>query len=358
MTTEPEVFVRVEDGVGRLTLNRPAALHALTIGMVHEMTRALLVWQDDPAIKLVMLDHSTGRGFCAGGDVRYLYDSMKAGDGKAIRFFHDEYQLDHLLFAYRKPTVVFMDGLVMGGGSGIAMPCRYRIATERTAFAMPETGIGLFPDVGASRFLPPLPGHAGLWMALTGARAKAADCLLFGLATDFVHGEDLERLKTAILADPDALETLLTEVEADEGRPDFAALEDQVARTYGGDRVENILIRLEEEGEWGAAQIATIRAKSPLLSKIAFRQLKEGATKTAFADNMAMEYRMVSRVIETADFTEGVRAVIVDKDNAPKWSPATLEEVTTEMVDTFFAPLPPDQEWKPLTEAQEAGLHA
>ena len=157
MTDEAEVFIRVEGGVGRLTLNRPAALHALTIGMVHEMTNALLAWQDDPAIKLVMLDHSTGRGFCAGGDVRYLYDSMKAGDGKAIGFFHDEYQLDHLLYAYAKPTVVFMDGLVMGGGSGIAMPCRYRIASEKTVFAMPETGIGLFPDVGASRFLPPLP---------------------------------------------------------------------------------------------------------------------------------------------------------------------------------------------------------
>lgn len=358
MSAEPEVIIRIEGGVGRLTLNRPAALHALTIDMVHAMTKALLAWQDDPAVKLVMLDHSTGRGFCAGGDVRYLYDSMKAGDGKAIRFFHDEYQLDHLLFAYPKPTVVFMDGLVMGGGSGIAMPCRYRIATERTIFAMPETGIGLFPDVGASRFLPPLPGHAGVWMALTGARAKAADCLLFGLATDFVHAEDLERLKAAILADPDAIETLLVEVEADEGRPEFAALEDQVSRTYCGDRVENILIRLEEEGDWGVAQIAAIRSKSPLLSKIAFRQLKEGATKTAFADNMTMEFRMVSRVIETHDFTEGVRAVIVDKDNQPKWSPATLEEVTTEMVEAVFAPLPADQEWKPLAQAKEAGLHA
>jgi enoyl-CoA hydratase len=236
-----------------------------------------------------------------------------------------------------------MDGLVMGGGSGIAMP---------------ETGIGLFPDVGASRFLPRLPGSAGMWMALTGARAKAADCLLFGLATDFVHEADLPALKAAILADPDAIETLLTEVEADEGRPDFAALEDQVARTYCGDRVENILIRLEEEGEWGVKQIATIRAKSPLLSKIAFRQLREGAHKAAFADNMAMEFRMVSRVIETHDFTEGVRAVIVDKDNQPKWRPASLEEVTPDMVEAVFAPLPADQEWKPLAEAKEMGLHA
>jgi enoyl-CoA hydratase len=172
------------------------------------------------------------------------------------------------------------------------------------------------------------------------------------------HADDLERLKAAILADPDAIETLLVEVEADEGRPEFAAIEDQVQRAYCGDRVENILIRLEEEGDWGAGQIATIRSKSPLLSKIAFRQLKEGAHKTAFADNMAMEFRMVSRVIETHDFTEGVRAVIVDKDNQPKWSPSTLEDVTTELVDAVFAPLPADQEWKPLAQAKEAGLHA
>jgi enoyl-CoA hydratase len=358
MTGEPEVIIRVEGGVGRLTLNRPDALHALTLSMCHAMTKALLAWQDDPAIRLVMLDHSSGRGFCAGGDVRFLYDSLKAGDGQAIRFFHDEYQLDHLLFAYRKPTIVFMDGLVMGGGSGVAMPCRYRLATERTVFAMPETGIGLFPDVGASRFLPRLPGCAGMWMALTGARAKAADCLLFGLATDFVHAEDLERLKTAILADPDGVETLLTEVEADEGRPDFAAIEDAVERTFCGDRVENILIRLEEEGDWGAKQIATIRSKSPLLSKIAFHELREGAHKIAFADNMAMEFRMVSRVIMTDDFSEGVRAVIVDKDNAPRWSPTTLEAVTPEMVEAVFAPLSQDQEWKPLPQAKETGLHA
>jgi enoyl-CoA hydratase len=358
MSAEPEVFIRVENGVGRLTLNRPDALHALTLSMVHDMTRALLAWQDDRAVRLVMLDHSSGRGFCAGGDVRFLYDSLKARDGQAIRFFHDEYQLDHLLFAYRKPTVVFMDGLVMGGGSGIAMPCRYRIASEKTTFAMPETGIGLFPDVGGSWFLSRLPGHAGLYMALTGARAKAADCLLFGLATDFVHQSDLERLKNAILAAPDDIETLLTEVEADEGRPEFAAIEDMVMRTYCGDRVENILIRLEEEGAWGQGQIDAIRSKSPLLTKIAFRQLHEGLRKTVFADNMAMEFRMVSRVIMTHDFTEGVRAVIVDKDNRPAWLPASLEAVTPEMVDAVFAPLPADQEWKPLAQAQELGLHA
>jgi enoyl-CoA hydratase len=357
MSRELEVLIRVENGVGRLTLNRPDALHALTLGMCRAMTQALIAWQDDPAIRLVMLDHATGRGFCAGGDVRYLYDSVKAGDGEAIGFFHDEYQLDHLLFAYRKPTLVFMHGVVMGGGSGIAMPCRYRVATERTVFAMPETGIGLFPDVGGGWFLARVPHQAGIWMALTGARAKAADCLAFGLATDFVHEAGLEALKARILAHPEEVETLLAGAEADPGRSDFATIKDQVARTYCAGVVEDTLARLAQEGDWGASQAALIRAKSPLLQKIALRQLRQGAAQTVFADHMAMEFRMVSRVIQAHDFTEGVRAVIVDKDNQPRWSPSSLEAVTPDMVEAVFAPLPAQQEWKPLPQAVERKLN-
>jgi enoyl-CoA hydratase len=353
MSLEPELIIQVENGVGRLRLNRPAALHALTIGMCHAMTKALIAWQDDPAIRLVMLDHAAGRGFCVGGDVRYLYDSIKAGDGNAVGFFHDEYQLDHLLFSYRKPTLVFMDGMVMGGGSGIAMPCRYRVATERTTFAMPETGIGLFPDVGATWFLSRLPHQAGLWMALTGARVKAADCLLLGLATDFVPESDLEALKAKILADPGAVEALLAGLKAGTGPPAFTAIEDQVARAYGGAGIEDIFRRLGDEGDWGAAQTALIASKSPLLQKIAFRQLREGARQTDFAETMAMEYRMVSRVIMAHDFTEGVRAVIIDKDNRPNWSPASLAAVTPDMVEAVFAALPDGQAWTPLREAVE-----
>lgn len=347
-----DVQVFVDGGVGRLRLNRPEALHALTLEMCRKMTAALLAWRDDPAVRLVMIDHAEGRGFCAGGDVRSLYDSVQAGDGEALRFFYEEYRLDHLLFAYPKPTVAVMDGVVMGGGCGVAMPCRYRIATERTALAMPETAIGLFPDVGGGWFLSRLPSCAGAWMALTGARVRAADCLLLGLATDYVAAADLERLKAQIIAEPEAVETRLAELDADAGQPEFATVEDRVRRAFGADTVEEILERLSDEGEWGEAQAKAMAGRSPLLMKVALRQLQEGARKAGFADEMAMEFRMVSRVIMSPDFTEGVRAVIVDKDNAPRWRPAALAQVTPQMVEAVFAPLPAGQEWTPLPQLQ------
>jgi len=198
-----------------LSLNRPKALGDLTTGMVALMTNALLAWRDDPAVELVLLDHAGERGFCAGGDIRMLAESG-AGDSKAAReFFFTEYRLNTLLFAYRKPVVVIMDGITMGGGVGLAMPCRYRVATEKTLFAMPETAIGLFPDVGGGWWLPRLPGESGLWLALTGARIKAADCLLLGIATDFVNSADVEAIKREILAAPGMIEEILTRYRGD-----------------------------------------------------------------------------------------------------------------------------------------------
>lgn len=349
-----ELLVRVENGVGRLTLNRPGALHALTRDMCRLMMAALRDWIGDPSVHLVLLDHSEGRGFCAGGDVRWLYDTVTTG-GDVLPFFYDEYQLNDLLFAYPKPTAVIMDGVVMGGGSGIAMPCRYRIATERTVFAMPETGIGLFPDVGGGWFLSRLPHQAGLWMALTGGRAKAADCLDLGLATHFVAG-DLEALKAAILAAPRAIEAALVAAAADPGLSGFAAIADGVERAFSARSVEQILIRLDADGAWGAAQAQLVRAKSPTLQKVALRQLREGAKMRTFADNMANEFRIVSRIIGAHDFAEGVRALIVDKDNAPRWSPAALSSVTDAMIDAVFAPLPSDLEWRPLPQAKKMEL--
>ncbi|RYG00231.1 MAG: enoyl-CoA hydratase/isomerase family protein, partial [Caulobacteraceae bacterium] len=194
-----DVLTRIEGRVGRITLNRPQALHALTTDMCQVMTEVLLAWREDPAVELVLLDHAGERGFCAGGDIRMLAESG-AGDGKAAReFFFIEYRLNHLLFEYPKPVAVIMDGITMGGGVGLAMPARYRVATEKTTFAMPETGIGLFPDVGGGWFLPRMPGHIGLWLALTAARIKAADCELVGVATDFVESVKIAELKAAIL---------------------------------------------------------------------------------------------------------------------------------------------------------------
>jgi len=344
-----EVLVRIEGRVGRLTLNRPQALHALTTQMCRLLTEALLAWKDDPAVELVLIDHSGERGFCAGGDIRMLAESG-AKDGAAAReFFFTEYRLNHLLFEYRKPVVVIMDGITMGGGVGLAGPATYRVATERTTFAMPETGIGLFPDVGGGWFLPRMPGHIGLWLALTGARIKAADCELVGMATDFMESGKVEAFKAALVANPAAVETLLTEYEGDAGRPPLAAHQDEIDRLFGGDSVEAILAALEAtDTDWAREQLKVLATKSPQTLKVAFRQLALGRAATSFAENMAMEYRIGARVVQKHDFLEGVRAVIVEKDNAPKWDPAMVSGVTDAMLDEIFAPLASAQEWSPL----------
>jgi enoyl-CoA hydratase len=350
MNDQPEVLVRVQKNVGRLTLNRPQALHALTQTMCEIMIAALLDWQEDPEIYMVIIDHAGERGFCAGGDIRMLAHSG-AGDGKEARaFFHTEYQLNHLLFTYDTPVVAILDGVVMGGGVGISMPAHFRIATERTTFAMPETGIGLFPDVGGGWYLPRLPGKAGLWLALTGARIKGAECLRLGIATHFVEFGAVEGLKKAIIADPRRIDDILKKYRADAGKAPLVSFEQDLNRLFVGDSVEQIFEFLEaDSSDWGKAQLATMKTKSPQTLKVAFRQLEAGAAMTDFADNMTMEYRIGSRVVRRHDFLEGVRAVIIDKDNSPRWDPATLEDVTAAMLDEIFAPLPADQEWSPLT---------
>jgi enoyl-CoA hydratase len=349
MSSEPEVLVRVDGAVGRITLNRPQALHALNTNMVRLITEALVTWIDNPIVKLVLIDHAGERGFCAGGDIRMLAASG-AGDGREAReFFFNEYRLNSLLHDYPKTLVAIMDGVTMGGGVGLSRPCRYRVATERTTFAMPETGIGLFPDVGGGWYLSRMTDHFGLWLALTGARIKAADCELTCLATDYVESAQLPALKSAIVAEPRAIETLLTEFEGDAGRPSLAAHQDEIARLFAGDSVEAIVANLKAaDTDWAREQLAILATKSPQTMKVAFRQLKLGGAMKNFADNMAMEYRIGARVVQRHDFLEGVRAVIVDKDNAPKWDPPTLEGVTDAMLDAIFAPLPSAEEWTPL----------
>lgn len=341
--------MRVEGKVGRLTLNRPQALHALNTNMIGLLTDALVVWRDDPAVELVLLDHAGERGFCAGGDIRMLAESG-AGDGaRAREFFFNEYRLNHLLHDYPKPTVAIMDGVTMGGGVGLSRPCRYRVATERTTFAMPETGIGLFPDVGGGWYLSRMPDHIGLWLALTGARIKAADCELVGVATDYVESRNIAELKARIVADPAAIETLLTEIEADAGRPAIAEHQDEIARLFAGDSVEAIVVALTAtDSDWARAQLAVLATKSPQTLKVAFRELRLGAAARTFAENMEIEYRIGARVVQRPDFLEGVRAVIIDKDNAPTWDPPTLEAVTDAILDGIFAPLASADAWTPL----------
>ena len=346
-----DVLVRVEGHAGFISLNRPAALNALTLPMVHAMTQALLAWRDDDAVTCVVIDHADGRGFCAGGDIAFLRNSALNDGGESGRkFFHDEYQLNHLLFTYPKPVVAFMDGITMGGGVGISQPARFRVATENTKFAMPETGIGLFPDVGGGWYLSRLEGRMGQFLALSGSRVAGAECLALGLATHHLPSSALAEAKTRSASEGvERLEGILGTLSETPPASKIVETLVQINRHFASNAFEDILASLEgDASEWAMRELATLRTKSPQTCKVALRQLSESLKLSDFAENMAMEYRIASRVIVRPDFAEGVRAVIVDKDNAPQWDPATAEAVTEELIDAIFAALPAQDEWKPL----------
>jgi len=342
-----EILTRIEGKAGFLSLNRPKAIHALTLDMVHIMTEALLAWRDDPAVEAVIIDHAEGRGFCSGGDIAFLRASAMEDAGVSGRkFFHDEYQLNHLLFTYPKPVIAFMDGITMGGGVGISQPARYRVATENTRFAMPETGIGLFPDVGGGWYLSRLEGRIGAFLALTGARLDGAECLATGLATHYLSAESLIDAKARIAEDPSRVDGILGSLAIAPPEARIMANMPQINRLFASDRYEDVIAALEADGsDWSAKELATLKTKSPQTCKVALRQLADSLTCADFAANMVMEYRIASRVLLRPDFTEGVRAVIVDKDNQPQWAPPTPEAVTDDLLDAIFAPLSPKEEW-------------
>lgn len=347
----PDIITRIEGHAGIISLNRPKALHALTLDMVHIMTEVLLKWRTSRKVKCIIIDHAEGRGFCAGGDIAFLRNSALNDGGESGRkFFHDEYQLNHLLFAYPKPVVAFMDGICMGGGVGISQPARFRVATENTRFAMPETGIGLFPDVGGGWYLSRLEGRVGQFLALTGARIAGPGCLALGLATHYVQSEALTEAKARIAAeDIDRIDGILGTVSVTPPPSKIVETLFQINRHFASDRFEEILASLDgDDSDWAMREQATLRTKSPQTCKVALRQLAESIKLDDFAENMMMEYRIASRVLLRPDFAEGVRAVIVDKDNEPKWDPATPEGVTDELIDAIFAPLSAVEEWKPL----------
>lgn len=349
-----DLLITRTGAAGRLSLNRPKALHALTLDMCHAMSAALTEWATDDAAQAVIIDHAEGRGFCAGGDIAFLRNSALNDDGASGRkFFHDEYQLNHQLFTYPKPVVAFMDGITMGGGVGVAMPAKYRVATENTRLAMPETGIGLFPDVGGGWYLSRLGGRLGQFLALTGARLDGAECLWAGLATHYLPSAKLEEAKARIAEHPDRIAGILSELSETPPEARIEGNADRIARHFASDHYEDILASLEgEDSEWAAKELATLGTKSPQTCKVALRQLAESAGFEDFADNMRMEYRIASRVLVRPDFAEGVRAVIVDKTNDPKWDPATPEGVTETLLDAIFAPLPDAEEWRPLESRQ------
>ena len=349
MNAEPEILFERRGAAGMVTLNRPKALNAVTHAMVLALRAQLDAWAEDEAITRVVVIAAGDRAFSAGGDIRHLYDLGKAGKpDEALQFWRDEYPLNAAIKNYRKPYVSLIDGIVMGGGVGVSIHGSHRVAGDRFSFAMPEVGIGFFPDVGATWFLPRMPGEVGTYCALTGERFGSGDGLAAGIAT--------HRIPSARF--PALLEGLSGTVPVDAVLAAFAEPADEgpimlrqaaIDRLFQGNHVEDILAALDREaasgrgdGDWAGKTAATIRTKSPLSLKLALAQMRRGGTMD-FETCMRTEFRIVSRVIHGHDFYEGVRAVIVDKDNKPRWRPASLAEVSEAEVERHFAPLGADE---------------
>ena len=345
------VLTKVEGGVGYLTLNRPEALHALNLSMCRTILSALKHWRDDERVQMVLIDHADDtRGFCAGGDIAMLRESGMSDGAEARAFFAEEYRMNAAIKAFPKPYLAIMDGVTMGGGVGLSVHGSHRVATDKTLFAMPETGIGLFPDVGGGWFLPRLTGELGTWLALTGARLKGTDVAAARIATHYVPSELLPNLKSQI-ADADfsagaaeLLGEILSSLSQSVPEGSFTPYMNTINACYGFDRAEDIVDALEQDAsEWATRQLDIMATKSPETIKVALRQLRDGARCQTFQQNMCMEYRIGWRKVQSPDFIEGVRAVIIDKDNQPKWSPATLQAVSEDYIDGFFQSLGEDE---------------
>jgi enoyl-CoA hydratase len=331
-----------------VTLNRPDALNALSHEMALALEKRLLRYERDPDVAAIVVQGAGERAFCAGGDVRRLYDDGLSGGPYPYRFYPDEYRLNAYIFHYSKPYIALIDGIDMGGGVGVSVHGSHRVVTERLNFAMPETGIGLFPDVGGSYFLPRLPGEIGIYMAMTGARLSAADAVYAGVGDAYVPSDRLDDLIAALEKAPyrhgaqTAASRAMMDFAAEPGESNLAALQDRIDDIFGRETVEEMLAALDEAGdEWAVKTAKTMRSKSPTSMKIALRQIRTGATLD-FHDCMRMENRIAYGCIHGHDFYEGVRAVIIDKDQSPKWQPATLEEVGEADIDPYFNDVPPN----------------
>ncbi|XP_022799020.1 3-hydroxyisobutyryl-CoA hydrolase, mitochondrial-like [Stylophora pistillata] len=311
---DADVFLEVKNKVGVITLNRPKALNALNLNMIRHIYPVFKEWEADPAVSLVLIKGTGDRAFCAGGDVRAVAEAGKKGDNLTKVFFKEEYLLNYAIGTLQTPYVAFINGITMGGGVGLSVHGHFRVATEHTVFAMPETAIGLFPDVGGGYVLPRLKGKLGLYLALTGHRLRGYDIKHAGVATHFVRSEKC----------------------SDERQKEFVLekYRHQINSCFDKPTVEDILQALRDDGsDWAVKQV-----KSPTSLKITLRQLQEGES-LSLGDCLKMEYRLTQRCMEDNDFYEGIRAVLVDKDNNPKWKPGSLADVSNDKVDSYFKTL-------------------
>ncbi|MET0981831.1 MAG: enoyl-CoA hydratase/isomerase family protein [Telluria sp.] len=348
------VLTRVANGTGVITLDRPKALNSLSLAMVRRLTETLLAWRGDASVAAVVITSSSEKALCAGGDIRFFHEVGRAtptgGSALLEDFFTEEYALNHLIHFYPKPYISLMDGVVMGGGMGIAQggpETGLRIVTERTKMAMPEVNIGLFPDVGGSHFLSHAPGQLGNYLGLTGLTIGAADALYVGLADLFVPGARLGELNALIASTPGA--QLVEAIRAfgaqfaDEAGPSvLQAARGAIDAHFGAESVAAIMASLEgDDSPFAQKALAAMRQRSPLLMCVTREMLVRGAS-LGVADCLRMERSLVRRNFEHGEVLEGVRALVIDKDNAPRWNPPTLDEVRPGMVARFFEPVWPD----------------
>ena len=344
------VLTEVSGHTGIITLNRPSALNSLTLDMVRTMTSALLDWRDQSDIHCVMVRSSSEKAYCAGGDIRFFHQKGKATatEGAALieDFFTEEYALNHLIHHYPKPYIALMDGVVMGGGMGIAQAgpaARIRVVTERTKMAMPEVGIGLFPDVGGGHFLSRANGQLGTYLGVTGEMIGASDALYAGLADVFVPAAELPALQALVIASSagtvrEAISRFAAPFasQADPASSRLAGMRESIEHHFSGNAINELMASLSaDNSEFAAKTLETMRKRSPLMMCVTLSQLRRAATMT-IGDCLRMERTMVRRSFEHGEVIEGVRALAVDKDHAPKWNPTTLAEVTPAMVERFF----------------------
>lgn len=333
---EEHVLLRTEGRAAHITLNRPRALNALTHAMVRRIDEALAAWESDPAVETVIITGAGGRGLCAGGDIRSIYEDARAGGTASFGFWRDEYRLNARIARYPKPYVAVMDGIVMGGGVGVSAHGSVRIVTERSRIAMPETGIGFAPDVGGTYLLALAPGELGTHLALTGTQVGADDALLCGLADHFVPSDDLPRLLAGLATQPvgDALRPYAGEPSPGELAGDRAWIDD----CYGADTVEEIVARLRGHGAAAARATAdTLAGRSPTALKVTLAAMRRARRIGSLERVLEQDYRSCCAALASHDLAEGIRAQVIDKDRSPLWKPATLAEVTDTEVARYFA---------------------
>ena len=337
-----DVIVRELGSLRRMTLNRPKALNAITLDMAVTMTAYMREWADDPAAGAVMLDAAGGRAFAAGGDIRALYDAAKSGDPLPERFWATEYHLNVLIARYRKPVIAIMDGVVMGGGVGLASHAAHRIVTERSSVAMPEVGIGFFPDVGVAFLLARAPGAVGTHLMLSGDRIGAADAIYSGLADVHIPAAKLAEIPAA-LGDCHTAEAVRTRLDAMAAAPApgrLQAARSWIDRCYGADNVAVIVERLRgRDDESARVALGALEKASPTSLKVTLRNARSALSFSRVEQSFQQDYRIALACIAGHDFIEGIRAAIVDKDRNPAWRPARLEEVTEAVVERHFKPV-------------------